>query len=233
MTTDEQQITRELGSIKGAAISILVALAKTAGPATPQELAQMSGYNVKTVREKLPYLARAGYVAPCQVRADTWGGEDEGWALKRLPLCLSGLADSPAQTTAGADEARGETGAGEETSPALRTTTVSHVKSVKDRSVGTGRTARRDNGVPPELVAAFKSAGIKRHKWKELASLDHVTPEYVLAHLERVMNHDNPKKRNTGFLIHCIKSGDPVLEVCRGCGKVLPDHRSNCYLRYD
>ncbi len=223
MDTHEQQITRELASIKGAAISILVALATTAGPATPQELAELSGYNVKTVREKLPYLARAGYVVP---------DPDERWALKCLPLCLSGLADSATQTTADPDEACGETGEGEETSPPVRTTSVSHVEPVENTRVGTGRTARRANGVPPELAAAFKSAGIKRHKWKELASLDHVTPEYVLAHYERVMNHEDPNKRKTGFLIHCIACGDPLPKLCSHCKKVLPGHHPNCHLRY-
>lgn len=112
----------------------------------------------------------------------------------------------------------------------LTTTTVS--KKVKEEKVvGTSVRETSNFDVSPELQQAFREGplSIGRNAWAQLAAKEWVTPDYVRAMRARTYSHPDPAKRNTGFMIHCMRSGDdPPEEWCSECLGVDGEHCRDC-----
>lgn len=103
-------------------------------------------------------------------------------------------------------------------SPVLPTTTVN--KTLKDsnnlQSINQDKVIAevvdidwRENPHYEANVQALKNAGIGEPSRSKLANLEHVTPEYILAHSELVKKEN----KNTGMLVHRIREGDPAPEI--------------------
>jgi hypothetical protein len=123
--------------------------------------------------------------------------------------------------------------AGRETSKfdvsALPTTTCNHDLS-HEHKVVVGNTETSKNDVS-DINQALQSAGIGRNLWPELTALPHVDAEYIHAMHTKIQTHPDPRKRNTGFLIHCIRAGDPAPTLCPACGGA-DRHHPDCRHRY-
>lgn len=113
-------------------------------------------------------------------------------------------------------------------------TSTMHEKEVVVGRVEPPETSKFDvSGPPPsscpeDLAAAFRDAGLGQNIWPELAAYPWVSPRYVRAMAARIRAHPDPARRNTGFLIHCIRSGDPEPDWCEDCDALGGDHRPGC-----
>jgi hypothetical protein len=72
----------------------------------------------------------------------------------------------------------------------------------------------RENPQFKANVRALKAAGIGEPARSKLANLDHVTPEYIKAHIKRIKDEG----KGLGLAVHRMRSGDPMPEHKRDCG---------------
>jgi hypothetical protein len=217
-----------LRSLRGNPLTLLVALGYPGQPVTQTWLVHEVGYDPRTTRKYLHYLQRLGYIE--RLGPQCWQPKWE--KLQRL-WSLFGIASPRAEL----DPRRGTdpdsekvANVGDSPNSPLRTRTCKGNHEVnKKRKSSTELDEKGEHFVvAPELKAALAEAGIKRHGWKSLAQLPHITPDYVRAHHAYVMRHPDPKKRNTGFLIHVLQAGDPAPEFCPDCHGLHGEHTLDC-----
>jgi hypothetical protein len=222
--------------LKGPPLTILIAIFVAQQPVSQNWLCEMLGYDQKTVKRHLGYLRHGGYVERTDFQS--WqlvGGRPGLAALQSLLPPPSEPAPEPAAESY--PQSYPQQGATEDSKtgnfPTFSPTTTCS-KPVEEKSSKSSSTEAKPEKIPisPELAAVLQEAGIGRNLWPELAALPHVAPAYVRAQLARVKEHPDPAKRTTGFLIHVLRCGDPVPQVCPHCQGTQEEHRLGCPERY-
>ena len=227
-------------------LHVLVALFCLPLPTSEMSVARMISCSRKTARETLWSLAALGLVARGAAYAKSpW---ILTVAAHQLPLPFEKLHENGTETAVfggvmGTSEGknyphqlsttttlnREESGEGSSSSntrldPRTQNCTAgtkggtSEGKNYPHRQKLSTGSAKPVDNFKPGLIAAFQKAGIGRNMWHELAALDWVTAEYVVA-------HSRLRKEETGdipLMIFRMREGDgtPVFEfeVCPDCG---------------
>jgi len=198
--------------LKGTPITILLALWLKQAPVDQRWISATLGYDTKTVRKTLDFLEASGYVERANYRQ---------WQLPGGQLMLPGFYEvlSPVVTA--------ERGKSPLSAPT--TTTIPIPSSTQDAVVAVEEAApsgRISLFTPdPAVTQALRSAGIGEPTRSRLAQLDHVTLEYVKAHVAKARRDHIP----TGLLVHRIRSNDLQPTICPQCGAIGDDpHAHNC-----
>ena len=237
-----------LRDLKGARISILLALFVEAMPTTQEKLALVVPYSTRTIRDELKFLEHNNYVQRVHYRA---------WQLpngNQLPLpgfehLASGRAGSlpPGGEAEAADFAA---------SAYVRTTTTSPPEAANfagsepNQAVVVSNKVRAKaadfaaSEIPAEIRAALvdiriNGEAINTSRWPELTNAQQlvsgepVTARYLRATAARVNQHPKVQYRNSGFFVHCVLSGDEEPEGwCEACDGLGGQHNHGCRLKY-
>jgi hypothetical protein len=224
------QAVRLVRELKGASLSILVALAFVNQPVDQAWLERATGYTDKTVGQALLYLSETGFA---ERTVEGWQGTR---AAQKLFMLLSGGAQLADQKSAGRPSVF----------DLRRNNSASTAAAVNlnpsQRPKSSSRSRKRGNHhdhAPPksathpqaELVhQALHEAGIGEPKLSALAGLTGVTPQAVRdwhTHLRRVKG----ESYNPGLLVRLLEAGETPPEarsrqayadwvrVCEECGE--------------
>jgi hypothetical protein len=219
------QVVRLVRELKGASLSILVALAFVKQPVDQAWLERATGYTDKTVGQALLYLSETGLV---EHSPQGWQGTAAVRKLFSLPPGVGQTVIRPAVL----DRSRNNS-----------VSTAATVNlNPSQRSKSSSRSSSRGNcqaNSPPksstnpqvELVRqALHEAGIGEPKLSALSGLPGVTPQAVrewYAHLRRVKG----ESYNPGLLVRLLEAGETPpaarsrqayadwVRVCEQCGK--------------
>ena len=181
-----------LRSLKGAPLSCLMALMFATQPVGKEWLSRITGYSDKPVSAALDYLLEMGFV--------TCSGRYESWQIKQNVFQLPLGPENPLPESS------------RNYSDSLPTTTAINIDSstVDKKAVVVAKEKPETyNPYFSECHQILKSAGIGEPMTTRLASMDHVTPYYLIGHIQQARK----KKMDTGLLIHRIKSKDPAPQL--------------------
>ena len=177
-----------LRSLKGAPLSCLVALFFANQPVGKKWLARVTGYSDKPVSSAMDYLLEMGFV--------TSAGRCESWQIKKnifhLPLNLENPLPESSQNY----------------SDSLPTTNALNIESntVVKKELVTKESPETCNPHFSESHQILKSGGIGEPMASRLSSMDHVTPYYLIGHIQQAKKD----KIHIRLLIHRIRSDDPT-----------------------
>lgn len=232
-----------LRDLKGARISILLALFVEAMPTTQEKLALVVPYSTRTIRDELKFLEHNNYVQRVHYRA---------WQLpngNQLPL--PGF-EHLASGRAGALPPGGEAEAADFAASAYVRTTTTNPPEAADfaasepnqtvvvSSIVEAETADfAVSAIPAEIRAALvniriNGEAVNANKWPELIAEyqqmagKSLTARYLHATAARINQHSEPKYRNAGFFVHCVRQGDEEPQWCEECGGLSGVHDSTC-----
>ncbi len=231
-----------LRDLKGARISILLALFIEAMPTNQKKLAQLVPYSVRTVRDELEFLELGGYVERVHHRLWKLPGNNQ-LPLPGFEHLVSGRA--------GSLPPGGDAEAAKSAASALSTTTTvpsieaakfagSEIQTTVVGSIVEDETAKSAvSWIPAEIRAALveiriNGQAIGTEKWPELANArrqvtgEPVTAHYLQAMAARVRQHPKEQYRNTGFFIHCVRQGDEEPKWCEECNSLGGAHAPRC-----
>jgi biotin operon repressor len=212
---------KELRSLKGAPISILATMFVAGRAVTQSELSRMLDYSRPTIIHHLKWLEYSGYIV--RVAAQRWSLPRGQLQLPGFPTILPALESYP-QVIHKPDESvkifdsLGST-----------TTASEHKQGLIPCSSSSSReNCKKTLHFDPELVAAFRDAGIGRNMWPELAALRWMAPAYCRAHTMARQRDPDPQRRTVAFQIHRMRSGDPAPALCSECGEPDGRHAMDC-----
>jgi len=181
-----------LRSLKGAPLSCLMALMFATQPVGKEWLSRITGYSDKPVASALDYLLEMGFV--------TTSGRYESWQIKQNVFQLPLGPENPLPETS------------RNYSDSLPTTTTINIDSNKiDKKAVEVVKEEPDSSNPnfEECHQILKSAGIGEPMASRLANKEHITPYYLIAHIQ----YARKKKMDTALLIHRIRANDPAPDL--------------------
>lgn len=222
MQTDNPiRIVREL---KGAPLSILIALTMVHQRVTQEWLERSTGYTDKPVSQALAYMQEHGLVDHTSA----------GWMLtgqaRQLPLPLALLPEE-----GGAEEKPDTDDPSRNNSDSLNNiiTITDSLNQQKEESNSNNTPPSRNfsdsDGSPPDYEATIqelKAAGVVGPRLVKLARLPHVSPAYVRA-WDAQLRWEKGDEYKPGLLIHVIESGSPAPPT-RENGHILKCHCEDC-----
>lgn len=171
-------------TLKGAPLSILLILRITGQPVSASFLVAMSGYTDKPITSGLEFLKELGFVS----KLDRYHWQITG-QIQQLPLSLDDLSTRNYS----------------ESTPTTATATiVQYSDSRGDAEAAAPLT--RNNSESSRIRSLLSQSGIGEPTASALAVLDHVTFDYVSAHIQQAA-HDHI---SINLLIHRIRSCDPM-----------------------
>jgi len=155
-------------------------------PVGKEWLSRITGYSAKPVAAALEYLLEMGFV--------TTAGRYESWQIKQnvfqLPLAPDNPLPEPSRNN----------------SYSRPTTTAINIDSNNKVDKAVVVESKPENPHFSESHQIIKSAGIGEPMASRLASMDHVTPYYLIGHVQQ----SRKEKTNIRLLIHRIRSNDPA-----------------------
>jgi hypothetical protein len=182
-------------SLKGAAISILFALAIVKQNTGAEWLSRVTGYSINPTMEGLLLLKEYGLVV--QVDRYHWG---LAASAQMLPLMID---ESPLPLVPG--DGGGTLNNSESRGTASSTAIVGKGANGKAEEAADKRTLKKYES----NLKALKEVGIYGKKAESLAKLPHVNPDYIKAHAEKVKDEE----KSLGLCIVRMESGDPRPET--------------------
>jgi len=192
-----------LAALKGTAIKCLIVFCWEQRQLTITEISMYVGHDDSTVRAAMRQLNLYGLAAPVLSSQETWHLTSKGF---QLPLPINQLVTA------------GENFASEEEISPLRTTTTAVNLNSDLRNSSSSNSAPGENFSSPvqeplpdhvaENLATLHSSGIMGKKANLLARLDWVTPDYINAHVDQVLEEGN----RLGLAIRRMEDGDPAPE---------------------
>ena len=210
---DKQQAITTLRAIRGSPTTILLYLLIRRQAVTQAEISSDLGYDPKTVRRHCKALLAMGLVEHPTAHQ---------WHLPSGQLFLPGIpAILPPGSTPLITPKQGISPGSDGTT----TTTDPPFSPPPNQASSTYEQPKWET--EPALAQALTDAGLGRNIWGRLVALPWVTPDYITAMNHKVSNHPDPRKRNTGFLVHCIQSADPAPTICPECNQI-DQHSWNC-----
>lgn len=181
-----------LRSLKGAPLSCLMALMFATQPVGKLWLSRITGYSDKPVAAALEYLLEMGFV--------TTAGRYESWQIKQNVFQLPLAPDNPLPESS------------RNYSDSLPTTTAINIDSsnVDKKAVVVAKEELETyKHYFSECHQILKSAGIGEPMATRLASMEHATPYYLIAHTQQARKD----KTNIRLLIHRIRSNDTAPQL--------------------
>lgn len=184
-----------LRSIRGAPACVLWALVLRRRPMTNQELQRWTGYGHDSVTPALRLLVDLGWVSAASSRGP--------WRLaagRQVPLMPMQAASEPDEDSEGGSAAL-----------ALSSSCSSNIEGERDieqeeqGNAGFPHSPQR-TPVTSEVHRALLQSGIREPKASALARLDHVTPDYVRAHVRKAREQGHA----LGTAIHRIQNAWPL-----------------------
>ena len=169
--------------LKGAPMSVLLALAIVRQPVKEIWLVSVTGYTENTVRSALRYLTEVGYVK--QISGQSWQIANS-FQLPLMDVKPSIFEGLPATTTA-----------------------ININNSNNLRAVVVEKEKPQNLRVLPEKIGVYdrlKSIGVGEPNRSRLANMEHITLDYLNAHYE----HWKLENKPLGLLIHRLRSCDPA-----------------------
>lgn len=181
----DQQIS--LRAVKGAPLTIFIAMCIISNQCGEKEIATVSGYSdLKTIRAHLRTLAHLGLVT----RVSKYYGWQLTYHGSQLALMI-GSAEL---------QLDGETGNG------------GFPLSINTRHIPKREVSKNTNLSDKEyllVLGRLKALSIHEPVRSELATQAFISVDYIDRWLEFHQNIRNRKKQNTAFLIYLLRSGDP------------------------
>lgn len=205
-----------LRSLKGAPLSVLLALRLAEAPLPQKALTLWTGYSDKTVAAALDLLVNMGLAVA--------RGRGQGWSLApaAVPLlqALAGAAAAPTETeeadtavtnddpdTAVPPPARKISGSN---TPRRKFSVLPPSSSLQILSTGQSRMEKRPSAAEkPPVFYLLRQAGIGISMSDTLSQLTWVTVPYVQAHLAKIKRDGHP----LNYAIQRMREGD-ALPIC-------------------
>lgn len=222
---DKRAVIDTIRPLKGAPLSILIALLLLRGSMTANDLEVATGYSDKPITMGLKLLEAKGYLQN--------NGQLNGWSIKtgaQLPLPLQSLADLSTAYPQESVEDRRNSDLLPPPPPYIEGS-----KRIKAAEGGEGAEDRRNsdllknNSVTFEICRQF---GVGKRKAEELAALPWSTPAYITAIFRHYQTRDDLTPRNRiAYAIQAISDQDeaPVSKnTCPDCGRVINPRLSFC-----
>jgi hypothetical protein len=253
MNIDQKQRAHTiLRDLKGARISILLALFVETLPTTQEKLSMVVPYSTRTIRDELKFLEMNGYVERVHYRAWKLPGNNqlplpgfEYLAPGRAGALPPGNPEPANSAGSGAEPANSAVSAYVRTTTTIPPEAANSAGSDNGDSVVVGSIVEAEtansaaSGIPAEIRAALvdiriNGEAVNVNKWSELVNAYQqtcgkpVTAHYLRATAARINQHSKPEFRNAGFFVHCVRQGDEAPEnwcpECDGIG----EHDSDC-----
>jgi hypothetical protein len=191
-----------LRELKGAPLSLLLALRMAGKPVSQGWLERQIGYTDKPVRQALAYLVETGWARHGA----------QGWEL------VAGRLES-VKTLVGMSAVVEDSSTTRKVS-ALNTTTTSKTaikkvnlrRRIPTRSKIPKKSGRTDKTGQAEVLQALLEAGISEPKRSQLAALPGLSAEAVQA-WERQLKQAKGERYQPGLLVHVLESGDQLPRV--------------------
>jgi len=190
--------------LKGAPISVLLAMISVRQPVSESWLVSATGYSPIPVRRALTFLAETGLTQR--------SGRYSGWSLTEGALQLPLMPESlPEPVRVGGRPSIKRT---LEINAQLVTTTATTTIEENDEC-SSSRLNRaleiNDQIINPrsDLIAMLHQAGIGEPMATRLAGMPHVNAEYLQAHIRKAQQEETP----TALLIHRMRQADPQPET--------------------
>ena len=197
MILQSENPIRMVRELKGAGLSIVIALGLVNQRVSQEWLERSTAYTDKTVSQALTYLEEIGYV-------DHTGS---GWRLinnraRQLVMPLMLEEENPPDPEPEEDPEIKDTSRNNSDS---LTTTINNIDLIDSVVVDSNNnTKTRKNSDFEANLEEFKRLGIGRNKRTEaLAMMEHVNPQYVCAHLKGLK-----KKDSKGLAIMRMEQGE-------------------------
>ena len=204
-----------LRQVKGAPLSILVALSAASQPVAAKWLGSMTGYSPNSITSALVLLSEMQLVS-CNTHRTAWRLTN---GVRQLPLSPAQIPDrknrDPVTTTALSLNGKKKNHSAE-----------AAAFKVSDREKRDPDRKNRDPNseefhlsiLKDVLLDIFHSASIMEPTSTTLYELDWMTIEYAEAHISQAQKNNDP----TGLLIHRMKSHDP--QPARHIDPDSPEH---------
>ena len=181
-----------LRSLKGAPLSCLMALMFATKPVGKEWLSRITGYSDKPVAAALDYLLEMGFV--------TTSGRYESWQIKQNVFQLPLGPENPLpESSRNYSDSR-------PTTPAIN---IDSNKADKKAVEVVKEEPEIYNPYFSECHQILKSAGVGEPMASRLANKEHVTPYYLIGHIQ----YARKKKMDTALLIHRIRANDPAPDL--------------------
>lgn len=175
---------------KGAALSILIILSLVHQTVSQEFLERWSGYTDKPISQALKFLEECQRVIRCR------GGWRLSEGAEQLPLvsCLDESRKNSDSTTS--------------------TTTIVGTSKIEGKAaVEKDKSRKNSDSCNFKLnIEAMHQVGIYDNPTTQaLANLEHVTPEYIIAHVTQSLGEG----QSLGLAIYRMRAGDPIPETRR------------------
>jgi predicted transcriptional regulator len=193
-----------LRALKGAPLSIVVALMMANQPVGESWLVSITGYSQNTIRNGCKFLTETQMIQR--------NGRYQGYVLshgaEQFPLGMEELRESQKLTL-----------------PAVTTTTTFNSKKDVDSEEKAASALKRESKIDPReskndsRTVLLYSAGIMEPTASRLLKLPWATQMYIQAHIDKA----NKENKSVALLIHRIQSHDPMPK--NGNGRSPNDYR--------